>query len=511
MEQNKLSERIAEIFGADKKFAEAAYAVFLGKLAEKLKIGETLSVPGVGFFQKISEKEFRFVDALREKEDKLFTKIELPDTEKKQFEFDENIFDVGAEKPVADLTDENEIAEMEKIEKTVERKIAEFELLDDFDPYLLVNDEAEEETEALSEEEIADLENAANELDEELQKELEDELLGDFEDEANFDEETESKEEETDAEINPTEETETDGENEENLENEILNEEDLEGVFDDIGEKAEDDKAEENLKQQEESEPKEEETKEKEERKKKKSFFGFLKKKGKKEKKKKDKKKEEKPEKKEGDEEGKTKKISKKLLIILIVVFVLLTAGGVYYFFFMGSDEEAHGEKSAHEEKVEEGHGGGHGEGEKESLEDSLWRHRKRPLTPEEIGEQHEPEGKYSVDINNPEHSTNESYLLPEADLEDPLSMKEFPNEVKISNTIYKADGKYMVQISSWKRSSRAMKIVSKLRRSGFNAFIVKAYLPALGGTWYRVRIGFFDTLEEAKEFLKKKEYLNVR
>jgi hypothetical protein len=212
-----------------------------------------------------------------------------------------------------------------------------------------------------------------------------------------------------------------------------------------------------------------------------------------------------------GEEDGK-KKISKKLLIILIAVFVLITAGGVYFFFFSGGEEGTEEVKTEHA-KEEEGHGGGHGEHgeEKMSIEDSLALHRKKPLTPEEIGEHIPSETEYSVDVNKPEQPEDISYLISGTELEDPLSIKDFPNEVKISNTLYKVGNKYMVQVSSWKRSSRAITIVEKLRRAGYNAFIVKAYLPSLGGTWYRVRIGFFKTLEEAKEFLRKKEYLNVR
>ncbi len=521
MNNEKLVNRFAEAFEIDGSKAELAYEIFLERTVNKLKAGETLSVPGLGFFQKVSESELRFTDVLREDENKLFEKIEVRSSDEKSFELNEDLFSPGVEKPVADLTNEEELTELREIEEKVKTKIDEFEILQDFDPYELAlesesADEKPEEGLDLPEAEEPSLEEAASELDENLQKELEEELLSDFDSLDETDEQEERAPEED-------EETEKDAGDEgtteepENRENEILNDNDLEGVFDDVTDEEEQEQKEEETKEEEKKEPEKEEKKEEEKtKKKKKSLFGFLKKKGKKDKAKKgkkEKKKKEKEEKSEGEEEAGKKKISKKLLIILIAVFLALTGGGVYYFFFMG-DETTHEQEAVEEEHENEGeHGGGHGGGHgKESIEDSLWRNRKRPLTPTEAGEHIEPSGHYTVDVNKPhEKAKNESAPLIETELEDPLSMVEFPHEKKITNTIYYNDGKYMAQISSWKRSSRAIKIVEKLRRAGFNAFIVKAYLPALGGTWYRVRIGYFDTLDEVKEFLRKKEYLNVR
>lgn len=537
MSEEKIVKKFAEVFNIEENLSAAAYEIFIEKLSEKLKTGETLSIPGFGFFNKNSETEIRFIDALREDEDKLFTKIELKKEKQAQFDFDESLLDVGAEKPVANVLDESVVSELESLSGKIEEKLDEFEILPDFDPYMLeltmeneteTPEEHETEEDFLEEELEKNIDNA-NELDTDLQKELEEELLSDFDEDGSEegeenpedltkeefpnDEEEAATQEESEEEI-PEEPEETPEEASENdsHENQIMDEEELNNFLndeEDTGEESEKEEAKEEKKEEEKKDDKEEDKKSK----KKKSLFGFLsflkkKKKDKGEKEEKEDKKKEDEE--NGEEEGK-KKISKKLLIILIAVFIVITAGGVYYFFFMGNDSHS-------EEVVEEGHGkseeGGHGGGEhgEESIEDSLRRHRKHPLTPEEIGEHREASEHFSVDANKPhEKAVNESAPLIETELEDPLSIKEFPHEKKISNTIYYNEGKYMVQISSWKRSSRAIKIVEKLRRYGYNAFIVKAYLPALGGTWYRVRIGFFDTLEDAKEFLRKKEYLNVR
>ncbi len=548
MKNEKLINRLSEALGVEQDVAELSFNIFIEETAKKLKVGETLSVEGVGFFQKHSEDELRFVDVLEENSEKLFEKIEIPKKEKESFDLDEDLFSPSLDSSAVNFSDKEQLEKLSEIENKVAAKVNEFEVLNDFDIYSLaiekdLTEESQEEVPAdleddLEEELSAKTEEEPTELDENLQKELEEELMSDLEEEneeePSLKEEQEEEQENTENESNELEgdnqestdendEPEVENKEEENTEseqeqendekqpehtsqeNEIIDEEELKGIFDDDEEES--------------SKDDDNQDTEGEEGKKKKSLFGFLKRKGKKDKKekkekkpKKEKKKKKKDKEGEGEEESEKKKgLSKKLLIILIAVFVVLTAGGVYYFFFMGDEGNTTEETVAenkHEAKAEEEHGGEH---EKMSLEDSLALHRKRPLTPEEIGEHRESGEKIVVDINNPENAKDESFLIQGADLEDPLSMKEFPHEVKISNTIYKADGKYMVQVSSWKRSSRALKIVQKLRRAGYNAFIVKAYLPALGGTWYRVRIGFFKTEKEAREFMKKREYLNVR
>lgn len=80
-------------------------------------------------------------------------------------------------------------------------------------------------------------------------------------------------------------------------------------------------------------------------------------------------------------------------------------------------------------------------------------------------------------------------------------------NEVRLSNLIF-FDGKnYSFQTSSWKNKALAETEMSRLRSLGFNAFISEAYLPQKGGTWYRVRIGYFSTEQEAFEFKKKNNF----
>ncbi len=80
-------------------------------------------------------------------------------------------------------------------------------------------------------------------------------------------------------------------------------------------------------------------------------------------------------------------------------------------------------------------------------------------------------------------------------------------NDTRVNKTIY-FDGKtYNVQVSSWRNKLKAEQEVKRLRREGYDAFVLIANLPEKGGLWYRVRIGSFKTLEEAKEFSSKNNF----
>ena len=57
----------------------------------------------------------------------------------------------------------------------------------------------------------------------------------------------------------------------------------------------------------------------------------------------------------------------------------------------------------------------------------------------------------------------------------------------------------YCFQVSSFRSKGRAEKEAERFRRMGANAFVVKVNLPNLSGTWYRVRIGYFNSLSEAQ------------
>ena len=57
----------------------------------------------------------------------------------------------------------------------------------------------------------------------------------------------------------------------------------------------------------------------------------------------------------------------------------------------------------------------------------------------------------------------------------------------------------FCFQVSSFRYRSEAEKHAQRLRESGEDAFVVEANLPELDGIWYRVRVGYFNSLSEAK------------
>ena len=68
--------------------------------------------------------------------------------------------------------------------------------------------------------------------------------------------------------------------------------------------------------------------------------------------------------------------------------------------------------------------------------------------------------------------------------------------------------GKYLVQLASYPQIDLARDLENSLKSKGYPVFIQKVIIPK-SGIWYRVRIGSFDTKEEAKLFgnsLKSKE-----
>lgn len=70
-----------------------------------------------------------------------------------------------------------------------------------------------------------------------------------------------------------------------------------------------------------------------------------------------------------------------------------------------------------------------------------------------------------------------------------------------VRGTIFTDGKKYSFQLSSWKNKPQAEAEVKRLNNAGHNAFLVEAYLPNKGGNWYRVRIGYFDSVADAERY----------
>lgn len=94
-----------------------------------------------------------------------------------------------------------------------------------------------------------------------------------------------------------------------------------------------------------------------------------------------------------------------------------------------------------------------------------------------------------------PESSINE--IKPKDDNQVPAK-----NFTSVGNNIYKYGEVYVVQVASFRANSIAENEAGKYRNKGFNAFVEAAQIPDRG-LWYRVRVGNFASINEAKDFIK--------
>lgn len=75
-------------------------------------------------------------------------------------------------------------------------------------------------------------------------------------------------------------------------------------------------------------------------------------------------------------------------------------------------------------------------------------------------------------------------------------------NFTNVGNNIYKYGELYVVQVASFRAESIAMNEAGKYRDKGFNSFVESANIPNRG-LWYRVRVGNFTSVDDAKDFIK--------
>ena len=78
--------------------------------------------------------------------------------------------------------------------------------------------------------------------------------------------------------------------------------------------------------------------------------------------------------------------------------------------------------------------------------------------------------------------------------------------EVQVSKKIWSDGNLFVIQLSSWRSKTKAETIVNKIKISdseGISAFIFGKYIPEKKRKYYRVRIGYFTSLSEAKNYSK--------
>ena len=73
--------------------------------------------------------------------------------------------------------------------------------------------------------------------------------------------------------------------------------------------------------------------------------------------------------------------------------------------------------------------------------------------------------------------------------------------ERNVGNMIFTDGRLYCFQLSSWRSYNRAVREVDRLQAQGEKAFIVEVMnLQGLEGIWFRVRVGYFNSLQKARE-----------
>ena len=76
--------------------------------------------------------------------------------------------------------------------------------------------------------------------------------------------------------------------------------------------------------------------------------------------------------------------------------------------------------------------------------------------------------------------------------------------ETNPKSRIFTDGKKYSFQVSSWRIKSKAQNEIKRLKAKGHNAFMTEGSVH--GRTWFRVRIGYFNSLEETEAYMKKME-----
>ncbi len=187
---------------------------------------------------------------------------------------------------------------------------------------------------------------------------------------------------------------------------------------------------------------------------------------------------------------------------IVLAAFILFTAAGIYYFFFYQNSRVSAAKPGPQ----------------------IIERSYDIPVSviPQDENSTDEIAAAENEIYENANEQTQQSQVQPENE-NIPEPVKETPaavqaqssnaqsNEIQIRNdnkndlvrdNIF-SDGKnYTVQLSSWQSRSKAEGEVRRLRSSGYDSYLTS--VNRNDGTWYRVRIGNFGSVEEAQAQLNK-------
>lgn len=115
------------------------------------------------------------------------------------------------------------------------------------------------------------------------------------------------------------------------------------------------------------------------------------------------------------------------------------------------------------------------------------------------------PETKKAVEIKTPEKKQTEKEKPVKEESKGVITTSGYDNskETNPSGVIFTDGRLFCFQVSSWKIKSQADRELARLQAAGHNAFIQEADVKNKG-KWYRVRVGYFNSLKEAADYKKK-------
>lgn len=80
----------------------------------------------------------------------------------------------------------------------------------------------------------------------------------------------------------------------------------------------------------------------------------------------------------------------------------------------------------------------------------------------------------------------------------------DYSSEYNIEGLIFTDNEYYCIQVSSWKDRDKANEEVAKLRSNGHSAFFILTQVGENKENWFRVRVGFFDNLQGARDYINR-------
>jgi cell division septation protein DedD len=67
-----------------------------------------------------------------------------------------------------------------------------------------------------------------------------------------------------------------------------------------------------------------------------------------------------------------------------------------------------------------------------------------------------------------------------------------------------KSSGQFTIQVSAWRSAKRAAEELRRLKRFGLDVYLTQSSPDSLGRVWNRIRMGHYQTLDEAKRVADK-------